>query len=294
MSYFEDTTFHQHTTTPGGLRLQKLADTADVPLDRLAPGTRHRLARALEGGFRKPVRRVMQTMEDATVWRDALAQMPKRWWFVHGDLEVVVTGFGPFQSHAFNPSKPFAKAVAAGLSRHLASSYEGLGVTFQAADEFVRLQDYDSQPVLVHCGLAEKRETIGLERYAHNIVGSQTDNDGRVGEDGCLLPGGPLALETLLPIDALGESLSEALATGGHVPVETSRDAGTYVCNALYYRSLMAVRQTRLADRAAEAIFVHVPGLSADAASRSGRIIGEEIGGFLVSALNDQSVAALE
>ncbi|MGM0555285.1 MAG: hypothetical protein ACQEVA_02805 [Myxococcota bacterium] len=293
MSYSDNEKFQDESGSPGRVRLHRLAEAAGIEVDGVDARQCHRLSRALESGFQGHVRRAIHEMDRPALWRDALDQMPKRWWFIRGDLEVVVTGFGPFQAHASNPSKPFAKAVAAGLSSQIAASYEGLDVAFHAVDEFVRLQDYASQPVLVHCGLSEERDAISLERYAHNIVGSTADNDGETG-DGALVPGGPVALETLLPVEALAEQFNEALTASGRVAVETSRDAGTYVCNALYYRSLMAVRQARLSGRAADALFIHIPQLTADTASHCGRSVGEELGDFIVSALSDRDVAALE
>ncbi len=294
MSDVNDALFQFNHSRPGRVRSARLADAAGVDLKALSAPSLHRLERALESGFRTSALRLFDGFDEPERWRKALDEMPKRWWFIRGDLEVVVTGFGPFQAHAHNPSKPFAQAVAAGVSKRLASSYEGLQVTYKEVREFVDLQDYGSQPVLVHCGLAQERATIALERYAHNIRGETLDNSGEPVDQDWVVPGGPTALETFMPIDRIASDLSDRLDGSTGVDAKVSQDAGTYVCNALYYRSLMAVRQARLADRAAEAIFVHIPNFDVDTARKHGRRIGDQLGQFLEAGLNDQSSRKLE
>ena len=235
------------------------------------------------------MRDLLSTFDEADAWLGALDASPRRWWFIREDFEIVVTGFGPFQTHASNPSKPFAKAAAAALSAGFSASYEGLSVTYREVDEFVDLYDYDSQPLLIHCGLSAEREDIGLERYAHNVRNQTADNTGDVADQEWVVPGGPAALESYLPMEALVDQMSQRLAEL-ELGASVSRDAGAYVCNSLYYRSLLAVRRARLAGRAAEASFVHIPALSDDAARRAGRLVGEALGEFLESSLGGQFV----
>ncbi|WOD40672.1 hypothetical protein [Nodosilinea sp. E11] len=84
-------------------------------------------------------------------------------------------------------------------------------------------------PVVVCCGMAEKRSYLHLERYGK-------------GEDG--------ALETSLPLDSL--------LVDTHVTA-ISDCAGTYVCNHLYYRLLGAIAQYHWPT---QALFVHIPPLT--------------------------------
>lgn len=280
--------FEADLASAGHQRLARLVD--QVEPDALPDGSAlHRLSRSLETGFRAPVREILSTFDRSKAWLDALEACPRRWWFIREDFEIVVTGFGPFQKHASNPSKPFAKAAAAALSAGFSASYEGLSVTYREVDEFVDLYDYDSQPLLIHCGLSAERDHIALERFAHNVRNQTTDNAGDVGTDEWVLPGGPAALESYLPLGALADEMSGRLAELD-LGASVSRDAGAYVCNALYYRSLLAVRRARLAGRAAEASFVHVPALDDDRARRAGRRVGEALGDFLETSLGGQFV----
>jgi pyroglutamyl-peptidase len=274
--------------SPGEERLSRLLDAlgGETEVDR---GVLHELSRALESGFRRPVTKVLERMPRPEPWRAAIDSMPRRWWFIREDFELVATGFGPFQEHKHNPSKPFARALSAALSDHFSASYEGLSVTHREIDEFVDLYDYESQPLLIHCGLAAERSNIALERYAHNCRSESADGDGQASVGDWVVPGGPAALETLLPLDDWSAACDQALASTD-VNTGVSRDAGNYVCNMLYYRSLLEVRRARRDGRAAEALFIHIPNLDEDTARVAGRAVGRAIGSRLDALMGDQFV----
>ncbi|WP_017325794.1 hypothetical protein [Synechococcus sp. PCC 7336] len=85
------------------------------------------------------------------------------------------------------------------------------------------------------CGMAERRKTLSLERYA-----KQAD----------------ICLETAIDLDALIP----------HLPnTQISHDAGSFVCNATYYQLLRQLDRQAVSTRA---LFVHVPILTA--ANRAG------------------------
>ena len=80
------------------------------------------------------------------------------------------------------------------------------------------------------CGMAEQRKHLNLERYARN---------------------GGTTLATALPLDNLVQQLPHT---------RISADAGTYVCNATYYRLLHSIQQEKANI---QALFIHVPILTA-------------------------------
>jgi len=86
-------------------------------------------------------------------------------------------------------------------------------------------------PVVVCCGMAETRTALSLERYGH---------------------GPHRRWETTLDLAAL---------QSGTYLTTTSDDAGTYVCNHLYYRLLAAIAHHRWP---CHGLFVHVPPPTAD------------------------------
>lgn len=101
-------------------------------------------------------------------------------------------------------------------------------------------------------GLAAKRTDICLERLAINIDDADmADNDG-IQRSGMLIEReSPAAYFTTLPIIQMREVLN---GQGYHVKI--SNNAGSYVCNHLYFQAL---HWAKLQENAPEMGFVHLP-----------------------------------
>jgi pyroglutamyl-peptidase len=151
---------------------------------------------------------------------------------------ILVTGFEPWADHAVNPSQLVAEALGGVM----------LPVSYARATAALRTAIDERDPELVIAfGLAETREKISIERFAHNLDEAATiDNDATNGSGAEIDPAGPLALRSTLPVDAIVAALTDAA-----IPAEVSRDAGGFLCNHVFYRLL----QLRGGG------FVHVPPL---------------------------------
>ena len=174
---------------------------------------------------------------------------------------LVFTGFGPFGDVAFNPSWDCAQAAAEAAPSGGAA--ELLAVTVDAASDAARRWAADDT-LLVHFGVAARREHVSLERFAHNWW--QDLGDAAATR---LLANGPTALESRLPLGAWAQALDGA----ADLPWRVSHDAGNYVCNATLYHSLLAAERYARCD----AVFVHVPACDAELA----RAIGAAVGAFV-------------
>lgn len=174
---------------------------------------------------------------------------------------VVLTGFEPFLEYDYNPSWDVAQAAAA---VHSAQAHL-LAVDFESAPEAHLVFEQDGTPgLLVHFGVAARRDHVAFERFAHNICGARDDRRQVDESREELVEGGPLALQTDVRLGRLVERYGEL--AGAEVPLaEISRDAGTYVCNAAYYHSLRAFH-----DSPIDVLFIHVPMLEPDRARRLG------------------------
>ena len=92
------------------------------------------------------------------------------------------------------------------------------------------------------------------ERVAINCMDARiADNTGFQPDEQPVIAGAPAAYFSTLPVKALTAAIREA-----GIPSEVSNSAGTFVCNALYYRVLhfAAQEQPRLG-----ACFLHVPAM---------------------------------
>ncbi|KAA8818372.1 pyroglutamyl-peptidase I [Bifidobacterium vespertilionis] len=162
-------------------------------------------------------------------------------------FNVVVCGFGQYEGVTVNPAYEVPRALAT----------QGLGVP---VDEDDPLNDVDvavsavsmpvsftkSWPVLheaieatnprivVAMGLKKAARGIALERCATNRVGDdRPDADNVTPTYETINPDGPAAYWTRLPLRAILADF-----TAGNIPATLSSDAGTYVCNSLFYQLL--------------------------------------------------------
>ncbi|UFU08109.1 pyroglutamyl-peptidase I [Ruania halotolerans] len=165
---------------------------------------------------------------------------------------VLLTGFEPFDGAAANPSIDAVRLVAEQWDRTEPLVTAELPVSYQRATEHLERLITDHEPALVVAvGLAGGRQEISLERLAVNLQDARiADNDGHRPADAPVIAGGPAARWTSLPVKRAHLALTEA-----KIPAGLSMTAGTFVCNALFYRL------NAWAEEAGErrAGFVHVP-----------------------------------
>jgi pyroglutamyl-peptidase len=105
--------------------------------------------------------------------------------------------------------------------------------------------DYD---YALHIGQAPGIGRVHLEAIGVNVGGhsSQTPDQFQP-----LVPGGPAAYQTALPLAAWAREIREA-----GIPCQVSHHAGTFLCNAVLYLSQHIARERGLKT---QATFIHLP-----------------------------------
>jgi len=151
-------------------------------------------------------------------------------------VKILLAGFGPWDSHAVNPSGEVARELGGAL----------LPVHFGDADrELRRLIRRRKADALVLLGLAPSRTTLALEAVALNVDHCETPGKNKAWRRP-IERDGPLAIEARLPLEDLRLRLREA-----GIRASISHHAGTFLCNHVFYRGL------RWTDGPCG--FVHVP-----------------------------------
>ncbi|WP_420114349.1 pyroglutamyl-peptidase I [Pseudactinotalea sp.] len=165
---------------------------------------------------------------------------------------VLLTAFEPFDGADSNPSATVVDHVAAGWDRPEELRRAVLPVAYGRAGQALADLMTEMRPdVIVGVGLAAGRTRPGVERLAVNLRDARIpDNDGAQPVDEPVIAGAPLAVMTSLPVRATVARLREAGRE-----VDLSMSAGTFVCNAVFYRAA-SWAQERAGRRAG---FVHVP-----------------------------------
>ena len=179
---------------------------------------------------------------------------------------ILVTGFEPFGGKSVNPSWEIARALDGWTCEGHVVRSALLPCVF--GDALHRLDEAIAahRPDLVIClGQAGGRAEISIERAALNVDDARIpDNLGRQPLDAAVVPDGPVAYFSTLPIKAIARDLREA-----GVAAAVSNTAGTFVCNHVFY-GLMHRLATTPALARARGGFVHVPFTPEQVAGKTG------------------------
>ncbi|HMN93821.1 MAG TPA: pyroglutamyl-peptidase I [Hydrogenophaga sp.] len=168
---------------------------------------------------------------------------------------VLLTGFDPFGGATENPSALAVRALHRERIEGRRVAAVELPTEFGRARRVLDIWLDQLRPELVVCvGQAGGRPGISIERVAINVDDApMPDNAGIRPVDEPVVPGGPVAYFSSLPIKAIRQAL---LAEG--LPAEVSQTAGTFVCNHVFY-GLMHRLATHPGLQHARGGFVHVP-----------------------------------
>jgi pyroglutamyl-peptidase len=168
---------------------------------------------------------------------------------------VVLTGFGPFPGVSDNLSGTFLLALA-----------DACYATFSAFDfhHFILPTRWETAPVfsrdvmaernprlILHFGVARDVDGFRIEYEAHNHCRQAVDEAGLLPDASTVELDGPDCRYSTFPVEAIEQAL-ERLG----LPVQTSRDAGSYLCNAVLYQSLLNAARV---EQPAMIGFVHIP-----------------------------------
>lgn len=163
---------------------------------------------------------------------------------------VLLTGFEPFAGSPANPSWDAVQIVERGWDRTETLVTARLPVEFgTAADAVVALVAEHRPSIVIATGVAEGRTGVTPERVAVNLRDARiADNAGFQPLEQAIVPQGPAAIWSTLPVTAITAAL-----TAAGIPASTSLSAGAFVCNDLFYRLQATTEGPTLAG------FIHVP-----------------------------------
>jgi pyroglutamyl-peptidase len=170
---------------------------------------------------------------------------------------VLLTGFEAFGGHSVNASWLAAQALhGRQIAGHRVVAAR-LPTVFDLSLRDLQELLTAHTPALVLCvGLASGRKALSLERVAININdASLADNHGAQPVDTPVVPQGPTAYFSTLPLKAMLQALRRH-----NLPAELSQTAGTFVCNHVFY-GLMHALARQAALKSTRGGFVHVPDL---------------------------------
>ena len=164
--------------------------------------------------------------------------------------KLLITGFDPFGGESVNPSWEAVRLLPKAVGDYELCKLQ-IPTVFGLAGETVLKKAEEIHPDVIICvGQAGGRAAVTPERIGINIRDARiADNRGIIPCDEPVVPGGPDACFSTLPIKAMIAAITEA-----GLPGAVSNTAGTFVCNDVLYTLLHHYRGTQV-----RCGFIHVP-----------------------------------
>jgi pyroglutamyl-peptidase len=170
---------------------------------------------------------------------------------------ILLTGFGPFPTAPINPTAALVKKLAARRRpafAHLERVAHVFPTSYAVVDkELPRLLGGTRPGALVMFGLATRTPYLRIETRARNVLSALfPDADAKLGTATRIRAGAAVTITGRAPFQKI-----RTAARAARVPVKLSHNAGTYLCNYLYWQALEMTRS----DDVPLVVFVHVPKL---------------------------------
>ena len=149
-------------------------------------------------------------------------------------MRILITSFGPFSDFKSNPSNQIMERLnqKINLSSHPLTAYEfeTIDVSWNGVTKFIEAKKNDTFDFIIHLGVAANETNMRVETCGQNIQ-SGTDIENISPKENQIIEN-ESNLNTNISIETLND-----FVTKNKILVMSS-DAGTYLCNYLYYKSL--------------------------------------------------------
>ena len=176
--------------------------------------------------------------------------------------KILLAGFDPFGEEEVNPATEAVKCMNEEVIENYVVSTIEVSTIFDKCIEQLTDAINRINPDLVICvGQAGGRPDISIERVAINVNDARIpDNNGNQPIDTPVIPLGPSAYWSTLPIKAIVKSLKE-----DGIPASVSQTAGTFVCNHIFYGLMHELASNHSSVRGG---FIHIPFLPEQTAEK--------------------------
>lgn len=166
---------------------------------------------------------------------------------------ILLTGFGAFPGVEENATAALVPELAVAARARFPQHHvvdEVLPVEWARAPQRLQqlLAESDARLAL-HFGVSREAHGFQIELTGRNVCEARHDAVGTLPQAAALITGGPDVLASTFPAGRILARLREA-----GIPCAPSESAGTYLCNALLYHSLVNAR-----TRPFQTGFVHLP-----------------------------------
>lgn len=165
---------------------------------------------------------------------------------------ILITGFTPFAGEKMNPSYEAIKLLPDDIMGYNIVKKEIETAFHFSKNQLIPIFETIKPAAVILVGQAGGAKNMRIERVAINIDdASIKDNNDYMPVDKPIIPDGPAAIFSTLPVRKIVENLLD-----DGIPAIISNSAGTYVCNHLMYHLLYHLKTNQIDIPAG---FIHVP-----------------------------------
>lgn len=168
---------------------------------------------------------------------------------------ILLTGFGPFPGVSENASERFVPKLAHLAARRFSAHRvvaRILPTEWEKAPQRLKMLYERERPKLVlHFGVSASATSYVVETVARNTRKAAADAAGALPRDDVVMHGGPDTISARLPASDITARLAAL-----RIPAVVSDDAGAYLCNTVFYRSLLYAEEI---ERPEAVGFFHIP-----------------------------------
>lgn len=151
-------------------------------------------------------------------------------------MKILITAFNPFDNRSINISKEVVTSLDINF-KDIEIKKVFLPVAINTSFNILNNYILEYHPdIIILSGEAVSREDISIEIKAKNIVQASIDPSDEIdlSRSNKVDKNGPNAIFSEFPtVEALSQLLTKS------IPTILSSDAGGYICNALYYKTML-------------------------------------------------------
>ncbi|XP_063713384.1 pyroglutamyl-peptidase 1-like [Symsagittifera roscoffensis] len=168
-------------------------------------------------------------------------------------MSILVTGFGPFGDMKENPSWVAVRQLSGASINGFKIDTHMFQVSYDEVDSFVdSISHNDDYEFFLHVGVSSEASNVVLEQIACCGGYKKPDVFNKLPQtESFRSESSPAPVENLSMCTAFDLEMCKAQLHAIGVPASTSSEAGRYLCEYLYYRSMCR--------NGGKVLFVHVP-----------------------------------
>ena len=183
------------------------------------------------------------------------------------EKRVLLTGFEPFSGLDINESSEVVRLISKAGLQEIEIVPSILSVDEEGTESSLDILKSVVFDAVIHLGLSRNSEKILFERFANNMISMELpDNSGRVIESSKILENASERIETTVNIHNFDEEFEQ------DKDVQWSHNAGSYVCNETYFKTLSALSNSTI-----PVLFIHLPKMSEISLNRQVEVVSRAI-----------------